>query len=193
MLPAGPRRLLALILLGAAACAPSGGGSPGPPPGAGADPTGNWNVQMLLASYTGQCSGTTVQNVSWNFVPTGPSTWDVEMRDFNDLAVGTLRARQEGDQLLVSGRILGWGGVSVRDYNSTGLWATPTAITGSMEVTYTGNYFCYRWGPTDGVRAASLVVQDPEPPVQLAPRARVLEVDLEQASVRTRAVVLEPR
>lgn len=191
--PSHLRRPIVTLLLAAAGCAPSGGGAPGPPPGAGADPSGSWGVQMILASFAGACGGTSVQNVSWNFVPTGPDSWDVEMRDFNDLAVGTLQAQQVDDELLVSGRILGWGGVSVRDYKSTGLWATATALTGSMEVTYSGNYYCYRWGPTEGVRSTSSLEHAPEDPHELVPFARVLEVDLESASVKSRGVLLRRR
>lgn len=147
--------LLMSLLLSLAGCdLVDGGGPAGPPAGAGADPSGTWHVQMILRAFVGPCNETTVHEVLWNFVPTGTDQWDVEMRDLNGLSVGTLEAEQVGLQLVISGQILGWGSVSVREYDSNDLYATPTALVGEMTVTNTGTDTCIFWGPLNGLPGA---------------------------------------
>jgi hypothetical protein len=155
-----PRLTLALMLCGlASACAPSGGSPSGPPPDAGADPTGSWQVQLLLNAIAGQCSGTVVQNEFWTFVPDGANQWEIEVQDFGGLTLGTLQARQQGLELLVTGQLIVSGGVTVRDYQSSGLYATPTALSGHMNLTRTGSINCAQWGPLTGVPTTAPLTQ----------------------------------
>ncbi len=150
------RRLLALLLgLVPPACNPPNTAPRPPPPAGGPDPTGSWQVQLLLTSIAGQCSGTIVQNEFWTFVPDGPDSWVVEVQDFSGLTLGSLQAQQQGVELLMTGQLVVSGGVTVRQYESSGLYATPTALGGHMNLTRTGSIYCAQWGPVTGIRAAA--------------------------------------
>lgn len=203
--PHAASRVLALILSCAAlACAPSGGDPPPPPPDAGADPTGRWQVQLLLSAIAGQCDGTTVQNEFWEFVPDGQDQWIVEVQDFTGFTLGTLQARQSGIELIVTGQLVISGGVTVREYQSNGLYATPSSLTGHMNITRTGSVSCAQWGPLTGVpTSAGLTHGDDSLPLDgtlsssdgLGGRARLheLEPDLFQLSFEhAGTVILSP-
>lgn len=147
-----------LLLLGACG---SSGGSSGPPPDAGADPTGSWNVTVLGNAMTGNCFGQRHHRHTWTFVPTGDKTWDVEVVDhtgFNHS--GTLEAIQDGIYLLVTGIITTGNGEWSRTYSTNDLIATTSRLSGSLTITTRAATWCVEFGPLAGDRLAPSATAD---------------------------------
>ena len=151
---------LALVLTLLCACGGSGGSS-GPPPDAGADPTGSWSVTVLGNAMTGSCWGQRHHFHTWTFVPTGEDTWDVELIDHTGFGhSGTLEAVQDGIFLLVTGTLTTDNGTWSRTYSTNDLIATPTRLSGSLTITTLAGTWCVEFGPLTGSRLASNALAD---------------------------------